>query len=213
MPLPAKTSRGKALTPKQWRFVEAFNAQPLAERDANAAAVEAGYSKRGLSKQVAKLLKSENVRAHILEGTSEDVRKVTQLSHVDQAWVLRELHDLWETPISALLNDDGSVKPINEIPPNAQKLIAGFKVRRVRERTGEVDNLGRPVFDDVEITEIKLIDRFRVLETIGKTTHVNAFGTREEAEAKEGFARLMGAMSRAASRGDTIDVESKKVNQ
>lgn len=71
------------LTPRQRRFVREY----LADNDAAAAAVRAGYSARGAARQAARLLKQAGVRALIEAGLS------ARAAHpeISQADVLAEL--------------------------------------------------------------------------------------------------------------------------
>ena len=45
----------RRMTPLQWRFVEAYKAQPVAEKSGPAAAIEAGYSPSNAAKAAKKL--------------------------------------------------------------------------------------------------------------------------------------------------------------
>jgi len=186
------------MNPKQQRFVEIYVAQPAGKRSSERAAIEAGYSARTARVQGPRLLANPRVRAAILE---HDASKRIATRHIDAAWVLQEIVQLWETPLSSLFDENGQLLPIHEMGEDAQRLIAGVEVRQVMTRDGRKSD------ERVEVSKVKLIDRVKVLEMIGRHLGVNAFGNREEAEANQSFAELLQALGRAVVKGTVIDAE------
>ena len=164
------------------------------------AMVTAGY--KAPSIMLDKLLQHPTIRATLMSTMPV---KETVLRGIDDAWVLAEGAHLWDTPLSDLFDEEGVIKPIHEMSHQAQKLVAGFDTKVEYEYHGGEE--GEPVLHRVVTTKIKLIDRLRVLEMIGRNTRVNAFGDKEKADAAGAFAELLRAASAAAKSGKPIDVE------
>ncbi len=115
---------------------------------------------------------------------------------------------LWETPLCALFRDDETLKSVTEMSPEAQKLLAGFKVRQTWESVYNEDGELEPErVARVEVVDIRLIDRLKVLDMIGRHTVVNAFGDKEKSEAAGSFAELLRALTSAVADGQTLDAE------
>lgn len=181
-------STTKGLNPMQRRFVEEYLSHPIGERNATRAAIDAGYSAKTAKAQGSKLLTKAAIRALVLK---DQPKRRMQETRINDAWVLNEAAKLWDTPLTALFNEDGTLKAIHELSDDAQKMIAGIEVSQVG--------------DEVRVSKVKLVDRLRVLDMIGKNVRVNAFGTKQIADAAGSFADLLRAMTTAVQRGDGID--------
>jgi len=129
--------------------------------------------------------------------------RAIEMAHIDSAWMLSELACLWETPLSALFNGDGTLRPITELSREAQKLVTSFEVHELTE----YNDKGDKVRVRTRVGKIKLIDRLRVLEDIGKHTKVNAFGTREKADANESFADMLRAASALLKKSTLTELD------
>lgn len=198
-------STTNGLTPRQVAFVKHYIATPLAERNATTSALAAGYAAKHAASQGARLLIHVKIRAAILEM---DVDRRIEINHVNDAWLLQEAANLWETPLSSLFDADGRLLPIKDLNPQAQRLISGFKVtqrvERVYREDGSLDSTRDVV---VETVDIKLIDRLRVLDVIGRHTSVNAFGDREKSEAAGAFSDVLRALAEVVRQGGAIDAK------
>lgn len=170
------------LTPKQARFVEEY----LIDLNATQAAIRAGYSERTAEKIGSENLKKPEVAAE-LERLRNERSERTQ---IDAAWVLKRLADEATADIADLYTDNGAIKPVNEWPLIwRQGLVAGIKHQELRDsegnRTGEF------------IVDVKLSDRIRRLELIGKHIGVNAF---QEQVNVSGLDKLADRLERAMRR-------------
>jgi phage terminase small subunit len=151
-----------ALTAKQQRFVQEF----LIDLNATQAAIRAGYSKGTADKQGPRLLSNPGVKAAI------DAAKLARSdrTEIDSDWMLQRLVAEVEADLADLYTDGGDLKPIEAWPPIwRQGLVAGVEVEALFEGSGE---------DRVQVgmvKKIKLSDRLRRLELIGKHVRVNAF--------------------------------------
>lgn len=172
----------KELTPRQAAFVDEY----LLDLNATQAAIRAGYSEKTAYSQGERLLKDAEISAEI------DRRKIkrSERTQIDAAWVLKRLADEAEADLSDLYTDTGAIKPISEWPKIwRQGLVAGIKHQELRDsegnRTGEF------------VVDIKISDRIRRLELIGKHVSVNAF---QEVVQHKGLEGLAARLDRAKKR-------------
>lgn len=172
------------LNEKQLRFVQEY----LIDLNATQAALRAGYSEKTAYAQGHALLKHPEVQAVIDQSKLER----SQETQIDAAWVLKRLAAEAEADINDLYDDTGAIKPMLEWPKIwRQGLVAGIEHQELRDgdgnRTGEF------------VVKIKLSDRIRRLELIGKHVKVNAFQDVVQVKGLEGLADRL---ERAAKRGD-----------
>lgn len=170
------------LTPKQERFV----AEYLIDLNATQAAIRAGYSDKTAGDQAAQLLGKTHIKSAI-ENAKQQRERATQ---IDANWVLKRLADEATADVADLYNEDGSIKPVHQWPKIwRQGLVAGIKHQELRDsegnRTGEF------------IVDVKVSDRIRRLELIGKHIRVNAF---QEQIAVTGLDALADRLARASKR-------------
>ena len=175
--LPAKTSpdpvviknngngngngRNGRLTFKQGRFVDEILKDP--KGNATQAAIRAGYSVKGAGIQAFNLLKNIKVERAIAKRRKE----LMATTRIDQEWVLKRYEMLTEYCIDDFFNDDGTMKPLSEIPRDKLYAIGGFKQSK-RTLTTK---------DKVHITnvirEFKLPRKKEVLDSIGRYLGMN----------------------------------------
>ncbi|WOH79014.1 terminase small subunit [Bradyrhizobium sp. BEA-2-5] len=173
------------LTAKQQLFVQEF----LLDLNATQAAVRAGYSRGTADKQGPRLLSHPDIRAAI------DAAKAarSERTGVDAVWVLHRLVAEAEADLADLYDKRGDLKPIEEWPEIwRQGLVAGVEIDALYEGSGEERRqVGH-------VKKIRLSDRLRRLELIGKHVRVNAF-QEQVALSLEGLGdRLNRAQARAA---------------
>lgn len=162
------------MTPKQEAFVREY----LIDLNATQAAIRAGYSERTANEQGARLLANASVRSHIEQAKAKRATR----TEIDADWVLRRLADEAGADLSDLYDERGNLRPIHEWPKVWRTgLVAGIET--VQERDG-ADEEGRPQF--VTVRKVKLADRVRMVELIGKHVDVGAFRERVEHTGKDG---------------------------
>lgn len=145
---------------KQKRFVEEY----LVDLNATQAAIRAGYSAKTAYSQGERLLSHVEVAAAILEAK----RGRSERTNVNADWLLDRLATESVADLADLYREDGSVKPVHEWPLIwRQGLVAGVEVERIGEGAGT-------------ITKLKISDRIKRLELIGKHIDVQAFKERIE---------------------------------
>jgi phage terminase small subunit len=152
-----------ALTPKQQRFVEEY----LVDLNATQAAIRAGYSA-----ETARSIGSENLsKPDIADAIAVAQAARSERTRIDADWLLRRLADEAEADMSELYDEHGGLLPVNQWPMIWRKgLVAGLDVEEIREE-GAVVGI---------IRKVKLSDRIKRLELIGKHIDVQAFKDKVE---------------------------------
>ena len=156
-----------ALTARQARFVEEY----LVDLNASQAAIRAGYSHRTADQQGYQLLQRPDVSAEISQAQASR----SQRTQVTTDTVLQHLDEARTADLSDLYDDDGNLKPIKDWPLIwRQGLVAGVEVEELFEGRGEDrEHIGR-------LRKVKLADRIKVIELVGKHVGVQAFRDRLE---------------------------------
>lgn len=190
------------LTPKQQRFVDEY----LIDLNATKAAIRAGYSERNADGIASQLMAKTQVRSAIETKRAERSRE----TKIDAAWVLTRLAAEAQADVADLYDDDGNLLPVKQWPLIwRQGLVAGIETETLRPRgskgTGQWRGKSQDVHDEEEpeeetvVTKIKLSDRTRRLELIGKHIGVNAF---QDIVEHKGLDSLADRLARAAKRND-----------
>lgn len=168
---PACPDDPHGLNERQRRFVEEYMRD--ASGNASAAALRAGYAAKTAGRYAAQLMASENVQAALADARAARAER----TKIDADWVLRRLADEAEADLADLIGDNGEVKPISEWPKIwRQGLVAGVDVY---EETVEGVKVGQTV-------KLKLSDRVKRLELIGKHVGVQAFRDRLDVSNPDG---------------------------
>lgn len=188
-----------ALTAKQQRFVSEF----LLDLNGTQAAIRAGYSPRSAQEQASQMLARADIKAAV---DAAKLKRSAELE-IDAAWVLKRLAVEAEADLADIFNDNGDLKQVEEWPLIwRQGLVAGVEIEALFEGMGE---------DRIQIGHVKKIrlsDRLRRLELIGKHVCVNAFQETVSVGSLEGLAeRLARANEIAADWSKTIDHDASEV--
>lgn len=147
-----------ALTARQRRFVDEY----LVDLNATQAAIRAGYSAKTARQTAAENLSKPVISEAIAAAKSAR----SERTKIDADWLLRRLADEAEADVADLYDENGSLRPVQDWPPIWRKgLVAGLDVEEVKEE-GVVVGL---------IRKVKLSDRVKRLELIGKHVEVQAF--------------------------------------
>ena len=157
-----------ALTAKQQRFVAEY---PI-DLNATKAAIRAGYSEKTAAEQASRLL--TNVK--VAEAIQAAMKARSERTQIDADWVLKRLARDATADLADLYTENGTLKPVHEWPIAWRTgLVAGIET--VQERDGE-DAEGKPVYATVR--KVKLLDRTKLVELIGKHVEVGAFKEKVE---------------------------------
>lgn len=185
----------RPLTARQRRFVDEI----LLDPNARQAAIKAGYSARNARVIASELLERPAVRRAINTARGER----SQRTRVDAEYVLRRLHDEAEADLADLYDrETGALLPAHTWPPIWRKgLVQGVDVYEEHDAEGNVIGHTR---------KVRLSDRVRRLELIGKHVRVNAFQDVIEHKGLDGLAdrlaRAKGRKLRIAA-GVVIDAD------
>ncbi|RJT41996.1 terminase small subunit [Mesorhizobium waimense] len=173
-----------AMTPKQEQFVREY----LIDLNATQAAIRAGYSAKTAHAQGPRLLENVEVAAAINAAKVER----SEETKIDAAWVLKRLADEAVADIADLYDDEGQLLPVHDWPLIwRQGLVQGIEVEELFDGFGkERQRIGT-------VRKVKLSDRIRRVELIGKHVGVKAF---EEQVAITGLDSLADRLARANKR-------------
>lgn len=162
------------MTPKQQRFVSEY----LIDLNATAAAKRAGYSEKTADQQGSQLL----VNIKVADAIAKAQAARSERTEIDADWVLKRLGDEATADLADLYDDSGALLPIAEWPLIwRQGLVAGLDVD---EEFKEGEKIG-------QVTKVKLSDRIRRIELIGKHVNVQAFKDKMEHSVDDRLAALM----------------------
>ena len=152
-------AKSRELTPKQQLFVQEY----LKDLNAAAAARRAGYAEANAVKYAHQLMQLE----HVQQAITAAFAARSERTKIDADWVLNRLAEEAEADLADILGDDGAVKPVKDWPKIWRKgLVAGLDVEEIRNRDGEIEG---------HVRKIKLSDRIKRIELIGKHVNVQAF--------------------------------------
>jgi phage terminase small subunit len=147
-----------ALTAKQERFV----AEYLIDLNATQAAIRAGYSVRTAEQLGYQLLQKTSVAKAIQEAQAKRAKS----TGIDAAWVLTRLASEATADLAEIIADTGELRPISEWPLIwRQGLVTGIDVQ---ENIVDGTKIGQTI-------KIKLSDRIKRIELIGKHVDIQAF--------------------------------------
>ena len=156
------------MTPKQETFVREY----LIDLNATQAAIRAGYSKRTAEWIGPQLL----TKSHVLEAVERAKAERSQRTEINADWVLKTLAEEKTADLAAIYDESGALKPVKDWPMVFRcGLVAGIETVEERDGNGEDARM-------VLVRKVKLTDRMKHLELIGKHIGVQAFKERLEVE-------------------------------
>ena len=151
------------LTAKQARFVEEY----LIDLNAAQAAIRAGYSRRSATQYAHENLQKPAVAAAIEAAITARSKR----TNITADWVLRRLAEEADADLADILDDAGAIRPVKEWPRIwRQGLVSGIDIQ---EDMIEGVKFGQTV-------KLKLSDRIKRIELIGKHVAVQAFKEKVE---------------------------------
>jgi len=178
----------KDLNRKQETFVKEY----LVDMNGTKAAVRAGYSPSTARSIAAELLSKRAVADAIAEGMAERAERTKASSD----WLLERLKEEVEADLADIYDSNNNLKPIDEWPLIwRQGLVAGVEVDAIYEGQGDDRRqIG-------ETKKLRLSDRLRRLELIGKHSDVQAFRDRVGIDDPEDLSDRLGrAKARIAAQ-------------
>jgi len=177
----------KRLTPMQRLFALEY----IKDFNGTRAASAAGFSERTAAQQAHQLLHNPLVAAEI----EKQKRDRLERTKIDADWVLKRLVAEAEADLAEIYDDDGNLRPVKEWPEIWRKgLVAGIEAEELFEGTGE---------DRVQIgytRKVKLSDRIKRIELLGRHADVGAWKDRKQVEADEPLKELFRQIAGQAIR-------------
>jgi len=170
------------LTAKQQAFINEY----LLDLNATQAAIRAGYAKTTADKKaslwVGKSREScpENMR-HVWDAVNVAKEARSERTEINADWLLKRLAAEADAKLSEIYNEDGSIKSVHDWPEIWQKgLVCGIDVQHITSIAQDEDGNVQPF--PATITKIRISDRIKRLELIGRHVNVQAFKDRTETE-------------------------------
>lgn len=159
-----KTRNG--LTPRQMALVDILlTTENISFREAGE---KAGFSQKNAEQTASRALKLPHVQAYYQEQLAARAKRVG----VDADYVLKRLSDIDQMDIGDILQENGKLKPIHQWPKIWRQMIHSF---------------------DLKTGKIRLPDKLKNIELIGKHIGVRAFAELVEVDMKEGFGERLAA--------------------
>ena len=175
-----RTPVTQKLTPKEQRFCEEY----IVDLNATQAAIRAGYSRHS-----AHVIGWENIRKpEMMERIENAKAERSARVGVDAAWVLTRLVAEAEADFNDIYDADGALLPVSEWPLIwRQGLVTGIDVEIIKGPDGT---------QMAVVKKIKISDRIKRIEMIGRHVSVKAF----EDRISLGVDDIPGRMERARKR-------------
>lgn len=180
----AKPKAERSLDNREASFVHHY----LLTLKPDVAAIEAGYSKTVALTKAYSWVSNSQAKPHVYEAIKTAIADRSERMKIDADWVLARLRDELIADLADIYDDDGNLKPIKEMPIIwRQGLIAGVETEELIAEGVKIAN----------IRKVKLSDRLKRIELIGKHVGVNAF---QETVNHKGLEGLADRLSRAKKR-------------
>lgn len=133
----------------------------------------------------------------VQQAIEEQVDERTARTQIDADWVLLQLADMFKADLADIFYPGtNDLRPIHEWPETWRKMTTGVKIDNRFTGRGE-DR------EEYTVKDVKILDRLRALELIGKHTDVRAFTERVEVATDEALTkRLLAGRRRAKEARD-----------
>nr|WP_282555779.1 terminase small subunit [Providencia rettgeri] len=148
------------------------------------AALAAGYAEVSACKRASQLMKDPRV----IDRIAQLMQQRNKRKKLDADSVLERLVNMLDADIADILTNTGDIKPIKDWPAVWRKSINAFEIAVIDER--------------VTVKKVKLLDKLRVLEMVGKHVDVNAFRERYQVDVTISLADKLAAARKRATGGE-----------
>lgn len=156
----------ESLNQRQQAFVREY----IIDFNGTQAAGRAGYSAKSAEVTASKLLRNPKVAAAVAEAIDARAKR----TEIDADWVLQNAAAAFTCDLSRLYDERGDLLPVHEWPKEIMPIIGGVEIEALYTGNGD---------DRIQIghvKKLKLTERLKLLETIGKHIDVQAFSERKE---------------------------------
>lgn len=148
--------------------------------------------------KASELLKDGNIAHRVRQLQKVIAEKARETFNVDAAYLLNRLVEIDQMDVADILNDDGSVKAVNDWPQVWRTYISSMDLSEVWEGSGDE----RRVVGVLK--KLKWPDKLKNLQMLGRHVDVQAFKDRVEHDLGESFVDKIHAArerARAAQEG------------
>jgi len=153
----------EGLNTRQQEFV---NQLPLCDFNGAKAAERSGYSAKTAAAAASRLLRNVNIQ----KALSESAKARSERTKIDADWVLTRLAKEADADMADIYSDDGGLKPVSQWPKIwRQGLVTGIDSHQ------EYDYVDGEKIPAGVVQKIRISDRVKRLELIGKHVKVQAF--------------------------------------
>jgi phage terminase small subunit len=149
-----KDNDNKDLTLKQQRFIEAY----LKDLNATNAAIKAGYSKKTAHVSGCVLLKNPKIQREVQIYREKEQDK----AGISREWIIERYKRLIEFHIDEIYDNDGNMKPLDEIPKDILYAIQGI---RSMKRTSTSTN---KTTKELIVQDLKFHNKKDVLDSLAR---------------------------------------------
>ncbi|WP_187993597.1 terminase small subunit [Vibrio harveyi] len=175
----------KKLNAKQQAFVDEY----LLDLNATQAGIRAGYSKsyaqRVCSTWVGSVTNCAANHLHIWEAIQKGKKARSERTNIDADYILDCHREINEMDFMDILNDDMSLKPLTTWPKPWRLYLTGAEIAELFEGQGdEREMIGI-------LKKIKVVDKLKNLELMGKHVSVGAYSNRIDITPAEEFADVI----------------------
>lgn len=207
MAKPAKKTKRKPGPPKKLTAMQRlFAMEYIVDLNGKRAAIRAGYSEKSAADLAHQLLRNPLVEAEIARQQAERMARI----RMDADGLLVRLFEEADADIADLYEENGSLKPIQQWPPVWRKgLVAGIEIEEQYDNDeeeadpefepqahgGALKRQVKPRRATGRVAKVKLSDRVKRLELIGRHTAIQAWKDRKLIEADEPLRALAEAIS------------------
>lgn len=144
------------LNPRQIQFCREY----IVDLNMTQAYIRAGYSEEGAGNNASRLMSDDRIRS-LCAKFAQDRALRTQ---TDADTVVSQVARLAKSDIRKIVHKSGALKRIEELDDDTAAALQSVKV--TKRLSGEVDEEGRPIYEDV--VEYKLADKKGALDLLGK---------------------------------------------
>ncbi|WGL96476.1 terminase small subunit [Arsenophonus nasoniae] len=171
------TRKPNPLNAQMERFCQEYIKAP--DNQTNAA-IAAGYAEISACKRASQLMKDPRV----IDRIAQLMQQRNKRTKVDADMVLKRLVDMLDADIGDILAANGDIKPVKEWPAIWRKSVAAFDVIDIN--------------DDIRLKKVKLLDKVKILELVGRHVDVNAFRDRLQVDVNITLADKLAAARKRA---------------
>lgn len=180
-----KSTQYKPLTAMMEAYCQSYIKSP---ENQTQAAIDAGFSPNTAAVKASNMMRDERIQKRIAELMAERNKRL----RVSADYVLMRLVEIDQMDVIDILDEEGGLKPVSQWPKVWRTSISAVDINRIRmamKGDGE---------DDIESTlqKVKLPDKVKNLELIGKHVDVMAFKERLDVNVNVTIADRMAAARR-----------------